>query len=200
MPLARELAVGGLDVFFSRAFWNAENRVVVFVVHQSLGDDHFRGSKQFLADRVALLGVLENRIVGNAVRSGQRADGLGDARIERFALDVDRLYAFARENGFEPAQRLFDAAAQFVAAALIEGERALEVVEHRKKPLEQLAAVRGDDRGTVALHALLVVFEVGHRERNCCSSRRPWRLPRQAARARRPSTLREDRALPHRLQ
>ena len=77
------------------------------------------------------------------------------------ALHVDRLHALAGEHGFETAQRLFDAAAQLVAAG-IGLQRALEIVEHRKKPLEQHPPPRGDHRLDVALHAFLVVVEVGY--------------------------------------
>ena len=90
-----------------------------------------------------------------------RADRFGNARIERRALYVDGLYALAGEHCFKTAQRLFDAATQRVAAGF-GFHRALEIIEHRKKPLQQHTPPRGDHRLDVALRAFAVVVEVGY--------------------------------------
>ncbi len=48
------------------------------------GDDDFRGTQQLVAERVALLGDLDDGVFGDLI-VGPGSDRLGDARIERLA-------------------------------------------------------------------------------------------------------------------
>ena len=54
-------------------------------------------------------------VVGDVWHVAASCDRFGDVRIERFALDVDGLHAFAREHRFEAFEGLLEAAAQAFA-------------------------------------------------------------------------------------
>src|SRR3954471_136543 len=167
--LARELAVGLLDLVGRRLALDAQDGIWVSLGHPCpllRGDDDLGRSQHVVAIPVALAVDLDDR-PGLRALDGLLGDRLVAVRVERLALRRVLLDPDARERGEQLVLHEPDAVGQVMVAVLGlrlgRVERAREVVDRGQELAGQLGDAAALGLRDVAAGALADIVELGHR-------------------------------------